>query len=619
MHRDTKRRRGEGGSSAAEEAAACVVPRKAVLLKDPTHSVTLMLGLARDLREHGASNAAIPAVVMLRAFDLEGGAAQQIPVHSAVAASVSRPLQRMIAGSSGRAGGLASSVVGGVLTLPTDSGVDAASLRTLVDFMYSGELELTPSTAWALLSTSNFLELDSAKKLCEPFLSEQVSVDNVLDMLQAAGRFGCLELERTALDFVAYHFTEVVALDDFLTLSKDEVLSIARLDSLRVLNEVGVLNTLMRWADHAKPDREAAFGEFFADLEAVRLSQLPFYKLDVLNNSPRVGHELLIKNRVGAETFRRNQSGDDPSRPRRYTPSAVPKLSAVPTAIERRIRSGGRVMALVAFEEDKIISGGSYGVINVWNTANGASERTLDVLGRGIMSISLLTHGDFLFVGQNNGVIQAINTTSWTLGLTFEGHNYHVWNMLMDGEALISCSCDCIRVWSTVTGECERSVKSPSAHAKALVKCGGNVVSSEIRDNHRIIVWNTSSWTHERTLAGHTLAVDCLATTSDEGKLLSGSIDGSVKVWDTASWECERTIVIGSPLISILVNGGTIYSGCASGSIVVSNWNTGEHGGSLVDRPDYDVQFLTVSVRSLAVCGAKFCSVGCFDAVVIWA
>ena len=81
-----------------------------------------------------------------------GGAAQQIPVHSAVAASVSRPLQRMIAGSSGSAGGLTPSVVDGVLTLPADSGVDAASLRTLVDFVYSGELELTPGTAWALLS-----------------------------------------------------------------------------------------------------------------------------------------------------------------------------------------------------------------------------------------------------------------------------------------------------------------------------------------------------------------------------------------------------------------------------------------------------------------------------------
>ena len=124
-------------------------------------------------------------------------------------------------------------------------------------------------------------------------------------------------------------------------------------------------------------------------------------------------------------------------------------------------------------------------------------------------------------------------------------------------------------------------------------------------------MWNAATWARERTLAGHTSWVRCLAITSDGSKLLSGSHDRSVKVWDTASWECERTIGIGSSVHSLFVSGSTVFSGCESSDIVVSSWATGEREGTLESHEG--------EVNAFAVCGGKLHSGSDDSTIKVWA
>jgi WD40 repeat protein len=75
-----------------------------------------------------------------------------------------------------------------------------------------------------------------------------------------------------------------------------------------------------------------------------------------------------------------------------------------------------------------------------------------------------------------------------------------------------------------------------------------------------IKVWSTDTWTCERTLEDHTRVVISLAVYGD--KLVSGSSDHNIKVWSTVTWACERTLEDhGGTVCSLMVHGDKLISG----------------------------------------------------------
>lgn len=59
---------------------------------------------------------------------------------------------------------------------------------------------------------------------------------------------------------------------------------------------------------------------------------------------------------------------------------------------------------------------------------------------------------------------------------------------------------------------------------------------------------------------GHTDAVRALATS--DGKLFSGSYDGTVKVWDTETLECLKTLAgHAGPVRTLVLSAGHMFSG----------------------------------------------------------
>ena len=92
-----------------------------------------------------------------------------------------------------------------------------------------------------------------------------------------------------------------------------------------------------------------------------------------------------------------------------------------------------------------------------------------------------------------------------------------------------------------------------------------------------IRVWDAGAGTHEQTLAGHEGAVVALAV-SREQRLISSSMDKTVKVWSMATWACVRTVqayAAGSAqhIECLAVSGPTLVGG----SFSVPHSRTEEH------------------------------------------
>ena len=101
----------------------------------------------------------------------------RVKVHKVVAAAMSRPLAQMLTGKM-------ECVKDGVLTLE-EGCVDPAALESVTGFFYTGKLEITEATAWVLLKTLNYLEMEPAKALFVEFLGNKLSAENALENINA--------------------------------------------------------------------------------------------------------------------------------------------------------------------------------------------------------------------------------------------------------------------------------------------------------------------------------------------------------------------------------------------------------------------------------------------------
>jgi WD40 repeat protein len=112
----------------------------------------------------------------------------------------------------------------------------------------------------------------------------------------------------------------------------------------------------------------------------------------------------------------------------------------------------------------------------------------------------------------------------------------------------------------------------------ALVVHGDKLISSSM--DSTIKVWNTDTWACEHTIEGHgggvrSGGVRSLVVHGD--KLFSGSEDFTIKVWSTGTWACERTLgssnanedmlsddedVNDAAVMALVVHGDKLLSGC---------------------------------------------------------
>ncbi|XP_075337948.1 kelch-like protein 3 isoform X2 [Odontesthes bonariensis] len=262
--------------------------------------------------------------------------------------------------------------------------VDGQTLRKLVDYIYTAEIEVTEDNVQVLLPAASLLQLNDVRQVCCEFLQSQLHPTNCLGIRAFADLHTCTQLlnqahayagKRCSVHTISHvrarnknretfcfwcicatlgslavtrslccvcnpaclclseqHFTEVVQGEEFLGLSLQQVGSLISSDKLTVSTEEKVFEAMIAWIKNDQPARLEYMPKL---MEHVRL---PLLSRDYLVQI--VEEEALIKNNNTCKDFlieamkyhllpadQRHLIKTDRTRPR--TPVSIPKVMIV--------------------------------------------------------------------------------------------------------------------------------------------------------------------------------------------------------------------------------------------------------------------------------------------------
>lgn len=177
-------------------------------------------------------------------------------------------------------------------------------------------------------------------------------------------------------------------------------------------------------------------------------------------------------------------------------------------------------------------------------------------LGGWVGAVAFNSGGDKLATGTSDGLVQVWDTTSGNLLSTFRGHENAVTSVAfsLGDQLLASASYDqTVKVWNLSDGSLQFTLKGhrgPVMTVKfftrpAMLATGG--VDGTIK------LWDSITGQLKRTLKGHTSWVNAIALDPFTNEIYSASSDGTIKIWRPGEEECKKTIEVSKAEIRSLV------------------------------------------------------------------
>ncbi|KAK7102902.1 kelch-like protein 3 isoform X2 [Littorina saxatilis] len=142
------------------------------------------------------------------------------------------------------------------IPLPERS-LDRETADTLIDFMYNGNLTVTPNTVQGLIMAADQWQMTDVKDLCVEYMERQIDAQNCLGVLPFAETYRCEKLAKRSMQLIKQQFPAVVLGAEFLSLSMERLEQILDLDDLNLGHEGEdvVLRAVFRWLGYNKQDR----------------------------------------------------------------------------------------------------------------------------------------------------------------------------------------------------------------------------------------------------------------------------------------------------------------------------------------------------------------------------
>ncbi|KTG41785.1 hypothetical protein cypCar_00003217 [Cyprinus carpio] len=160
-------------------------------------------------------------------------------------------------------------------------GVESESMHLVLDYAYTSRVTLTESNVQALFTAASIFQIPALQDQCAQFMISRLDPQNCIGVFMFADAYGHQELWERSQDYIRKKFLCVMGEQEFLHLTKEQLVSILNSDDLNVEKEEHVYESIVHWLEYDCSRREADLPEVFAKcirlplLDEAFLSRIP--------------------------------------------------------------------------------------------------------------------------------------------------------------------------------------------------------------------------------------------------------------------------------------------------------------------------------------------------------
>jgi len=153
-------------------------------------------------------------------------------------------------------------------------------MKRIIEYVYTGHLEITLEKAQDYLRTGHMLEYHDIVDACCTLLKNNLHPANCLGIKEFACMFSCTDLEEKAFHFALENFMLVIERsEEFYELPLQSLLVYLTSDEIEISAELLVWKAIKRWISHEPDHRRQFLCELFSTL---RLSTIDTQDLQQL-------------------------------------------------------------------------------------------------------------------------------------------------------------------------------------------------------------------------------------------------------------------------------------------------------------------------------------------------
>lgn len=232
-------------------------------------------------------------------------------------------------------------------------GVEFSALEDLVNFCYTGRIEINVDNVQNLLSASSLLQLASVKQACVEFLHRVLHPTNCLGIRSFADTYSCVDLVEAADVFAVKNFSEVARSEEFLTLSPEEVVEMISREELNVRTEEEVFEAISAWVRREEDERKDFLPELLKNVRLPLIS--PQYLCDKVSTDELIKSNLACRDLV------------DEAKDYHLMPERRCKLQSIRTKPRRWSEAAGLIYAIGGLTS----SGEALSTVETYDTLTG--------------------------------------------------------------------------------------------------------------------------------------------------------------------------------------------------------------------------------------------------------
>lgn len=134
--------------------------------------------------------------------------------------------------------------------------VEPPSVELIIQYAYTGKIEITESNVQSLLASSSLFQIASLHAACAKFMENKLDAQNSIGIHCFAHIHNCEDLCIKAKEFIEKNFMEVCNSEEFLSLSYEKISEFISSDELNVDKEEYIFEALMRWVNYDEAMRK---------------------------------------------------------------------------------------------------------------------------------------------------------------------------------------------------------------------------------------------------------------------------------------------------------------------------------------------------------------------------